>query len=173
MDMNDDDTILRWKHKIPAEEGRKIKIDQLRAAGGKIPDDYQLSLEEKDDADRLGEEWKKKALEEYRREIPLDFKFEGRVAASAATVYDGLMDEANQEKRIIRDVDTYESGLVKTMDCAFATGDRSMHVQKELDKGGMAKSDDPKERFLVRLYNSTRLAESVAQETTSVKSAGS
>jgi hypothetical protein len=159
LNMFDDDTLLRWKHKVPAEEGRNLKIAQLRAGGREISDDYKFSPEEKIDADRLGEEWKAKALVEYRKDVPPDFKFKGRVAASAATVYDGLMDDRNKEKRIINEDDNYEDALMKMKDCPYATGDRDMHDNKVNGKHKMSVSNDPNELFLFKLYNSTRSAE--------------
>ncbi|MDD4902734.1 MAG: hypothetical protein PHE24_06395 [Patescibacteria group bacterium] len=161
LNMDDDETILRWKHKVPAVEGRRLELAKLRAGGREIKDDYKFTKEEQDEADRLGEKWKTEALVEYRKEIPPGFKFKGRVAAAAATVYDGLMDERNAGRNVIGENDNYEDALVKMTDCEFASGDKDMHVEKVTGKAGMygKKDTDPYEYFLVQLYDSTRSGE--------------
>lgn len=95
------------------------------------------------------EEEREVILEEIRKSIPDGYFFRAAVSGGMATLYESFAYMEIDAK------DSYEKILEKAMGSLFDLSDREMQVDKINFKINLAKSQDPYENFLLKVYSRT------------------
>lgn len=88
-------------------------------------------------------------LEEIRKGIPDGYFFRAAVSGGVATLYESFAHIEIEAK------DSYEKVLEKAMGSLFDLSDKEMQVDKVNFKVNLAKSQDPHENFLLKVYSRT------------------